>query len=177
MTVLDHFPPLRGAILQAQSWTSYLHAGPDESDASLDKFIAVGIQLGDWLSLTWRLTFDRFFKTDKTTWSTPKDLEAVRQEVRRLFFTTREAMDGFRQLAEAQKVTPAQFDKLLQAIDDAARLEEVVFRDWPSFTEPAPASNSTLPVDESLAEALGVSVDEARRKMDARRAELSTKTE
>jgi hypothetical protein len=53
-------------------------------------------------------------------------------------------------------------------IEDARRLEETVFRDWPSFADPVKTSNA-LPVDESLAEALGVSVGEARQRLDARR--------
>ena len=59
-------------------------------------------------------------------------------------------------------------DRLLKTIEEARELEENVFRDWPSFSEPWRLVDS-LSVDESLAEALGITVDEARQKMDAHR--------
>jgi hypothetical protein len=66
-------------------------------------------------------------------------------------------------------------DRLLAAIESARDLEETVFRDWPAFSEPLAAVNSadSLPVDESLAEALGITVEEARQKMETRRRELN----
>ncbi len=66
-------------------------------------------------------------------------------------------------------------DRLLKVMEDARRLEEKVFRDWPSFAETLPSRNplESLPVDESLAEALAITVGEARQRMDARRRELN----
>ena len=58
------------------------------------------------------------------------------------------------------------------SFEEARELEEQVFRDWPSFGEPWLAADS-LPVDESLAEALGITAEEAREKMDARRQQLN----
>ena len=69
---------------------------------------------------------------------------------------------------------PAGMERLLKAIDAARQLEENVFRDWPSFTEPSLPADS-LSVDESLGEALGITALEARQKIDARRRKLNAK--
>ena len=177
--LLDRFPPLQGAITQAESWTSYLNAHrPEEIAVSLESIVWAGVKLGESLPFTWRLTFDNLFRPGEECWTTVKEFEAIRQAVRLLFFTAREAMDRTRQVAETlQALTsrkPAGMDRLLGVIEDARQLEEAVFRDWPSFTEPLPFVNlaDSLPVDESLAEALGITVAEARQRMDARKREL-----
>jgi hypothetical protein len=190
-TVLDRFPPLEGAIAQAESWTRYLKARqpdsgnrrPEELIASLESIVGAGVKLGEMLPFTWRLTFENLLRSSEESWTTVKEFESVRQAVHRLFFTAREALDSTRQLAEAlQAVTgsrPAAMDRLLQVIEEARQLEEAVFRDWPSFAGPQPPVNpaESLPVDQALAEALGISVEEARRRLDARRQELNPRRE
>jgi hypothetical protein len=187
LTVLDNFPPLQSAIAQAESWTSYLKARrpesgnrrPEEVAVSLEPIVWVGVKLGELLPFTWRLTFDTLFRPGEESWTTVKEFETVRQAVYRLFFTAREAMDWTRQVAEAlQTLTgrkPAGMDRLLRVIEDARQLEEAVFRDWPSFGEPRPSVDpaDSLPVDESLAETLGITVEEARQRLDARRGQLN----
>ena len=174
--VLDTFPPLHGAIAQAESWTHYLKARrPEEVVASLESIVAVGINLGEMLPLTWRLTFTDLLRSGTETWSTVREFEAIRQSVARLFFTAREALDWTRQVAEAlQSLTgrkPVGMDRLLCVMAEAGQLQEAVFRDWPSFAEPLPPGNyaESLPVEDALAEALGISVEEARQRIDARR--------
>jgi len=178
--VIDRFPPLQGAIAQAESWSCYLNARrPEEMAASLESIVWVGVKLGELLPFTWRLTFENLFRPGEGSWTTVKEFEAARQQVHRLFFTAREAMDMSRQVAEALQARtgrrPAGMEQLFGVIEEARRLEEAVFRDWPSFAEPLPAVNlaDSLPVDESLAEAFGITVEEARQRMDARRREIN----
>jgi hypothetical protein len=186
--ILDRFPPLQSAIAQAESWTRYLkdQSGSLQSEedvASLETIVWVGVKAGEMLPLTWRLTFNVLFRSADGAWATGDEFEAVRQDMHRLFFTAREAMDATRQTAEGlQALTgrkPAGMDRLLQVIEEAQQLQESVFRDWPSFKEPLPSVNpaDTLPADESLAEALGITVEEARQRMAARRRELHSRQE
>ncbi len=149
--VLDTFSPLQGAIAQAESWTRYLDARrpeltnrrPEEVAAAQESMIWFGVKLGELLPYTWRLTFQYAVAPADESWAPVQELEAIRQDVRRLFFTAREAMDSTRQVGEKLQAltgrTPAGMDRLLAAIEDACHLEETVFRDWPSFTEPFPA--------------------------------------
>ena len=182
----DAFPPLQGAIAQNESWTRYLNARrpdsparrPEDIAASVDAIVSAVATLGETLPMTWSLTFDNLLRPGTESWSTVQELETIRQEVRRLFFTAREAMDKTRQVAEALQAQtgrkPAAMDRLLTKIDNARRLEEAVFRDWPSFSETMPVVTAAdaAPVDESLAQALGVTVEEARQRLDARQREL-----
>jgi hypothetical protein len=186
--LLNNFPPLQGAITQAESWTRYLTAQqpqfgkrpPADVAVALESIVWVGVKLGEVLPFTWRVTFDNLFRPGQKSWTTVEQFDAVRQAVRLLFFSAREAMDMTRQLAETlQEVTgrqPGGMDRLLEVIESARQLEETVFRDWPVFAEPLPLLHAvdTLPVDEALAEALGLSVAEARLRMDARRREIGT---
>ena len=187
MTVVDRFPPLQGAIAHAESWTSYLNARHDEMGGQRPEDLAdfaenivwIGVHLGASLPFTWRLSFDNLFRRNNA-WNTVKEFETIRQATRGLFFTAREAMDKTRLVAESlQGLTgkkPAGMDRLLEVLEDARQLEEAVFRDWPSFAEPSRPGDS-LPVDESLAEALGITVEEARRKLESRRRALKTDAE
>jgi hypothetical protein len=191
MPVLDDFRPLQGAVAQAESWTKYLNARhddqgsrrPEEIATCAESIVWIGVHLGESLPFTWRLTFDNLLRRGSPAWQTVKDFEAIRQAVRALFFTAREAMDSTRRTAEALQAHDGRehegMDRLLKAIEDAHMLEESVFRDWPSFKEPtlSPDPIDSLPVDESLAHALGIAVEEARQKMDARRRELNAKGE
>jgi hypothetical protein len=186
--VLDKFPPLQSAIAQAESWTNYLRARqpdpgnrrPEEVVAALESIVWVGVKVGEMLPFTWRLTFDTLLRPGQESWTTVTEFEAVRQAVHRLFFTAREALDWTRQVADAlQALTgrkPAGMNRLLGVIEEARRLEEAVFRDWPSFREPLSNGNpaDSLPVDEALAESLGIPVEEARRRLEARRGELNS---
>jgi hypothetical protein len=188
-SLIEAFPPLQGAIAQAESWTRYLNSRPAESGsrppeelaASLESIVWFGVKLGELLPDTWRLTFDSLFRNGNESWTTVKDFEAVRQAVRQLFFKAREAMDRTRQVAEALEALtgrkPEPMDRLLLAIQRGRELEEAVFRDWPSFAEPLALANlgESLPVDEALAESLGITVEEAQQRMDARRRELNRK--
>ena len=189
MPVLNPFPPLQGAIAYAESWQTYLNDCQDELRSphahdfitKAENHVGIGVQLGELLPSTWRLAFNALFRSRQASWSSVKEFEAFRQQMRALFYTVREAMDSIRKTAETlQALTgrkPEGMDRLLTLIDDARRLEEAVFRDWPSFVEPLPTSGDSLPVDESLAEALGITVEEARGKMDARQRELSSQKE
>ena len=188
MTVLNTFPPLQAAIAHAESWRTYLNVCQDELRsphaqdivARAENTVGIGVQLGELLPITWRAAFHGLFRPSLASWYSVKEFEAIRQEVRALFYTVREAMDGARKTAELlQALTgrqPAGMDRLLKAIEEARELEENVFRDWPSYIEPWLPADS-LSVDEALAEALGITVDEARKKMDARRQQLNARPE
>ena len=188
MTVLDTFPPLQATIDHAKSWNPYLNPSQDELRSShtqdiitrAENTVGIGILLGELLPVTWRAAFHSLFRPTLAPWKSVKEFEALRQEVRALFYTLREAIDNARKTAEMlQALTgqqPAGMDRLLKAIEEARELEENVFRDWPSFVEPWLPTDS-LSVDESLAEALGITVDEARQKMDARRHQLNARPE
>ena len=189
MTVLADFRPLQGTIAQAESWTHYLNTRrdvlddrrPDEIAASLENVVWAGVHLGELLPHTWLVTFDNLFRAGHGSWTSVKEFDSIRQEVRRLFFTTREALELFRRVAENFPAVTGRgstgIDRLLRAIEAARELEEGVFRDWPSFADPLPQAEETRPVDESLAEALGVSVEEARQRLEARRRELNAQRE
>jgi len=135
--------------------------------------------------MTWRGLFNALFRPsfrpNLAPWNSIKEYEVFRQQIRTLFFKVREAMDRIQNTAELLQTTtgrkPEGMDRLLTLVDDARRLEEAVFRDWPSFAEPLAPAADLLPVDESLAETLGITVDEARQMIDARRHELNTKRE
>lgn len=202
MTVaLENFLPLQDVIARAEAWTRSLNAQRSEMNgkraeemaASVEYIVSVGISLGELLPLAWRVTFDNLFRPGAESWTTPKEFEAVRREVKRLFFTAREAMSISGQVAEALQArtagTAAGMARLLAAIEAARQLEEAVFRDWPSFERPQQTlpiqgqpqqtlpsegkPQQQLPVDESLAEALKITVEEARMRLDARRRELN----
>src|SRR5205809_893487 len=106
MTVFDRFPPLQGAITQAESWTRYLHdregelgaRWPEELVASAEDIVQAGIHVGELLPITWRLVCERLFRPGEGLWSSVRDFEAVRQAIRRMFFTAREAMDCTRKV-------------------------------------------------------------------------------
>ena len=188
MAVIDPFPPLRGTIAYAESWNAYLNTFQDELRtqpardviAKAENVVGIGLQLGESLPIAWRAGFHCLFRPSLASWNSVKDFEAFRNQLRGLFYTVREAMDGARKTAEMlQSITgrqPGGMDRLLKAIEDAPQLQENVFRDWPSFSEPFQPADSVA-VDASLAEALGITVDEARQKMDARRRELNAKPE
>ena len=181
MTVATRFPPLQGAISQAELWTHYLdargdeigHRPPKEIGVALKNIVGFGVSVGELLPFTWGLIFCDLIRSGEPTWTTVAEFEAARQEVRRLFYITREAMERTRHVAETLQSRSGRkrvgMARLLKAIARVAALEEAVFRDWPSFAEPLPKSANALAVDESLAEALNISVDEARRRMDVRR--------
>ena len=151
----------------------------EEMAASLDSIVSYGVKCGELLPLTWRLAFDTLFRPGEESWTTVKEFEDIRQAVRLLFFTAREALSRTREVAEALQTRtgrqPAGMDRLVKVMEDARRLEEKVFRDWPSFAETLPSRNplESLPVDESLAESLEITVGEARQRMDTRRRELN----
>jgi hypothetical protein len=179
MTAIESFPPLQGAVALAESWTRHLNTRrpelgrrpPDEVAASLESIVWYGVKLGETLPLHWSIIFDNLLRPGKEAWTTAKEFEAARQAVRHLFFTAREAMDGTLYVAETLQGLagrkPAGLDRLRTVIEEARHLEETVFRDGPSFADLVKTSDP-LPVDESLALALGITVDEARQKMDNR---------
>jgi hypothetical protein len=181
--ITNTFPRLEAAILQAEFWTNFIKTNQATLASSrwekLESIVWIGVLEGETLPYTWRLTFDTLLLPGKELWTTVKEFEAVRQKVRRLFFTSREAMDFTRQVGELlQALTgqkPAAMDRLLAAIENARKLEKDVFRNWDSFTETLPPSQpgASLSVDESLAKALGITVEEARLRMEARRRELT----
>jgi hypothetical protein len=148
--------------------------------ASAESTFGIGVQLGELLPITWRAAFHCLFRPSLACWNSVKEFETFRQQVRALFYTVREAMDGARKIAAMLEALtgrqPAGLGRLLKAIEEARELEEQVFRDWPSFVEPRLTSDS-LPVDEALAECLDITVDEARQKMAARRHQLNAKPE
>jgi hypothetical protein len=190
-TAVESFPPLQGAIAQAESWKQYLMSQQDrlsqrtpaEIAACLENIVWFGVKLGELLPLIWQLTFDRLFHPGAESWTTVGDFETTRQSVRHLFFTAREALAATRQVAERLQTlthrTPAGIEQLHAVMEQARQLEETVFRDWPSFSAPPPPRSlaDSLAADDSLAEALGIPVEEARQKLDARRRELKTKPE
>ena len=179
--VADDFA-LQHAIDRAESVTRYLDARrPEQVADSLGSVVRAGIKLGEGLPDAWRLAFNNLVRVGDESWTTVAEFEAVRNAVRRLFFTAREAMEKTRRTAETlQNGTGRRtegMDRLLEVMEDARRLEEAVFRDWPSFAEPLPPVNlaECVSVEESLAEILGVSVEQAREKLEARKRELDAR--
>lgn len=177
-TVADDFA-LQHAIDRAESVTRYLDARrPEQVADSLEAVIAAGVETGEALPDAWRQAFHNLLGEGEESWTTVAEYEAVRDAVRRLFFTAREAMEKARRTAEAlQNGTGRRaegMDRLLEVMEEARRLEEEVFRDWPSFAEPLPPVNlpECVSVEESLAEILGVTVEQARDKLEARKREL-----
>jgi hypothetical protein len=160
------------AINQAESVTRYLNdRKPEQIAASLESIVWAGVMLGETLPLTWRLAFDNLFRPGEPYWCTVGEFEAARNAVRRLFFTHREAMEAARQVAESLQAQTGRkakgLDRLLEGIEKARRLEEDVFRDWPSFAEPLPPPDLTksLPVEEAFAEIMGLTVEQVREKV------------
>jgi hypothetical protein len=188
MSALNAFTPLQTAIAHVESWRIYLNASYDDLcgkpaqdlAAIAENTVDIGVLLGELLSITWRAVFNSQLRSSAASWSTVSDFEALRKDLRALFYTTREAMEGASIFAQKIQTRtgeqPAGLNRLLTAIDDGRKLEESVFRDWPSFIEPQ-LSVDALAVEESLAEVLGIRVEEARQKMDARRRQLNAKPE
>lgn len=180
MMVLNTFPPLQAAIARAASLRTEVNAFQDElrsphpRDAIVKAEHTIGkcVQLGELLPLTWREVFHGLFGPDSASWQSVREFEAVGQLVSTLFHTVRLLMAEVREgAAELLAVTPRQLagmDRLLKVIEAVRQLEEKVFRDWPSFVDPWLPTES-ISLEESLAEALGVTVDEARQKLDRRR--------
>jgi hypothetical protein len=179
---------LRDSANYAESWTqtadAYGHElgsrTPEQVAAAIatirakvESYVGFGIAVGNILDMHWRLTFSNLFDVGEVCIS-PSELQQIRQEVRRLFLSVRESMDKTRYVADvfhaATGQTVSGADRLIALIVDAKKLEEQVFRDWPSFSEPTPPFSlaDCLPPDEALAEGLGITVDEARQKLSAR---------
>jgi hypothetical protein len=185
MTVLNSFPPLQGAFAYAESLKPDLDAFQNELRTSVteaviskaERYLCIGVMLGEWLPLMWKAAFNILLRPSQGPWQTVQEFENSRQEIRGLFHTVGEVMDTIRKMAMTlESLTgrkPLGMDRLNRLIEDARRLEEKVFRDWPSFLEPmapdeTPSSGGPKSVEESLAEALSITVEEARLKMDAR---------
>ncbi len=176
--VADDFA-LQHAIDRAESVSRYLDARrPEQVADSLEAVVAAGVETGEALPDAWRQAFHNLLGDDEDSWTSVAEFEAVRNAVRRLFSTVREAMEKARRTAEAlQNGTgrrAAGMGRLLEVMEEARRLEEAVFRDWPSFAEPLPPVNlaECISVEESLAEVLGITVEQAREKLEARKREL-----
>ena len=126
MTVPNTFPPLQPAIAHAESWRIYLNACQDELRSPhaqdfatrAENSVAIGVQLGELLPITWRAAFHVLFRPNLASWKSVKEFEAFRQEVRALFYTVREALDESRKTAEMlQTLTgrpPVRMDRLLK---------------------------------------------------------------
>lgn len=171
IAVADDFA-LQHAIDRAESVTRYLDARrPEQVAGSLGAVIAAGVRAGEELPAAWRLAFNTLVRTGDGSWSTVAEYEAVRNAVRRLFTTAREAMEKTRRTAEAlQNGTgrrPEGLSRLLEVMEEARRLEEEVFRDWPSFAEPLPPVNlaECQPVEEAFAEMMGITVEQLQEKV------------
>ena len=171
-----------GSLLDAESPARDAAApiSPDQVNV-LNGLVWAGAFMGETLPMTWRLTFDNLFGSSTEPWTTLQDFEAARNGVRKLFFTCREGMDKARAIAETiQTITgqiPPGLDRLVKAMENARLLESAVFRDWPPFADPVPGVEPAdrLSCEDSLAEVLGISVEQARGRMDARRRELNMK--
>jgi hypothetical protein len=182
------FPPLQVAIAHAESCRSYLNAcaqelrnRPERAMVNwAEELVRAAIQQGELLHVTWLAALHGGLRSNQGSWRSVQEFEAFRKELRALFFTVRETLDRAQNILDVLKEQPGHRndlpDHLLKASEAAFQLEEQVFRDWPAFTE-RPATPGALPVDESLAEALGISVEAARQKLDARRQELNARVE
>jgi len=188
MTGLTPFAPLETAIAHAESWKVYLHTCQDELRdspsatiiAKATATIGIAVQLGESLPLTWQAIFHGLLRAPSPTWGSVKESESLRQQIRALFFSVREVLDVANELAEnLQKMTrrqPIGMARLVKLIEESRELEANVFKDWTSFAEPL-IPGAALSVEESLAEILGISVEEARAKLVARREQLNAKAE
>ena len=97
---------------------------PDEIAASVDNIVWVWVNLGELLPIQWGVTFDNLFRPGRPSWTTAREFGAVRQQVQRLFFTMREALETTRQIGESFQAEtgrrPAGMDRLLAAMENAA---------------------------------------------------------
>jgi hypothetical protein len=182
MSVLDAVSPLQATTAQAESWHAYLTGcqeelrGPRALDAvaRAENAVGIGAGLGELLPSVWRAAFHGLLRPLPGTapWTGSAELETTRRYIRALFYKVREAMEAARKTAEmvlALTGRPApDAERLLQAMEQARALEERVFQGWPSFSGPPPGADA-LDVDAALAETLGVTVEEARQRLDARR--------
>ena len=108
MPVLDTFPPLQAAIALAESWKPYLNPSQDELRGPpaqdfvnrAENAIGIGVQLGELLPITWRAAFHGRLRPTSASWHSVQEFETVRQAVRALFYTVREAMESARKTAE-----------------------------------------------------------------------------
>ena len=171
IVVADDFA-LQHAIDRAESVTRYLDARrPEQVADSLEAVIAAGVETGEALPDAWRQAFHNLLGMGEESWTTVAEFEAVRDAVRRLFSTAREAMEKARRTAEALQNgnggRAEGMDRLLEVMEEARRLEEEVFRDWPSFAEPLPPVNlaECQPVEDAFAEMMGVTVEQLREKV------------
>ncbi len=182
------FGPLQQAIGLAETWKPQFakcesEIASPEGKATIiraQNCIRIGIALGELLPVTWQAIFQAFFGPSLMQFEPAEEFESLRQSTRGLFYTVREALDRVNRIAISLRdltgQEPPGVNRLTSLIDEARTLEETVFRDWPSFTEP-PLEGKTYSVEESLAEALGISVDAARQKMESRRSRLNARSE
>ncbi len=180
IAIADYFP-LQFTLDQAESVRRFLDGRqPEQVAPTLDAVIHAAIQLGEQLPDTWKQTFRSLDHAD-AGWMTVQQYEDQRNAVLRLFATVREAMNAARRAAEAEQArtgrAPVELPRLLTFIEDTRRQEEELFRDWPSFREPLPAPDfsKALTPEESVALGLGISVEQAKERMEARRRELASK--
>ena len=178
MVAADIFP-LQYAVDKAESVRRFLNGrGPEQVAPALDQVIRAAVELGEQLPDAWRQTFRGLGRSEEG-WMTVQQYEDQRSAVLGLFTTVRQAMDDARRAAEVSRartgVAPADLPRLVALIEETRRQQEELFRDWVSFREPGPAPDflTALTPEESLAKCLGVSVEEARRRMEARHREIA----
>ena len=93
IAVADDFA-LQHAIDRAESVSRYLDARrPEQVADSLEAVVAAGVETGEALPDAWRQAFHNLLGGDEDSWTTVAEFEAVRNAVRRLFSTAREAME------------------------------------------------------------------------------------
>jgi hypothetical protein len=179
MTIADYFP-LQYTLDRAESVRRFLDGRDSERLApSLDDVVRAAVELGQQLPDAWKRTF-RSLDHAEDGWMTVQQYEDQRNAVLQLFAAVRKTMDDARRAAEAEQTRTGraltELPRLLALIEDARRQEEDLFRDWQSFRDPIPPPDfsKALTPEQSLANALGVSLQEAKERMDARRRELDS---
>ena len=102
-----------------------------------------------------------------------RQVEDARNALRKAFSEAGAALEAVTAAAREQPAAAEYVGRLQAALEEVRRLEEETFQHWVSFVEPLPEEpGEPLSVEESLAEVLGISVGQARQKLEERKRQL-----
>ena len=168
--------PLQYSLDTAESVGRFLRRQPsgDLGPRVWESLVSVALEFPARLRQGWRVAYDGLKGPPGGDFIPVREVEEVREAVQKAFSGAGEALEKLH--AEAIRRGGTSGDdaaKLAAALEEVRRLEHGIFKDWVSFREPLPDDpGEALPVDESLAEILGVTVEQARRKLEERRRQL-----
>jgi hypothetical protein len=168
-TISDNFP-LEHALDRAASVRRFLGNGaaPDWEPRVWETFVRVALEFPDLLRDASRVTLDRFGEGE---FIPVRVVEDGRNALLRLFAEVKDTMQSTRQAVAAWQEKTGRavpgYDRLAEADDEVRRLDENLFRHWPSFREPIEeAPGEPLPLDEAFAEIAGVDRETWLRRVE-----------